>query len=227
MVVIPGPIRVLLIDDHKMFVEPMARVLASQDDLEVVGCEYTVAAGVAAVEATRPDIAIVDYLLPDGDGVRATVDILTVSPTTQVLMLTGLLDEKLLISAIDAGCSGFLTKDAASTELVGAVRQLAGGEAYVPSHLLRSLLTRLSATDRELGDDLTKREREVLVLIASGMSTAAIAAQLFVSVNTVRNHVQRTLLKLDAHSKLEAVAIAVREGLIAPRDERVPLPQRA
>jgi two-component system response regulator DevR len=208
------PIRLLLIDDHKMFVESVARHLAAEHDLEIVGCEYTVSAGVRAAEQTRPDIAIVDYLLPDGDGVGAATEILAISPTTRILMLTGLGDEGLLKLAIHAGCAGFITKDAPSAELLAAVRQVAAGEAYVPSHLLGSLLINLSTTDRGLGDDLTRREREVLVLVASGKPTADIAAELFVSINTVRNHVQRTLLKLSAHSKLEAVAIAVREGVI-------------
>jgi two-component system response regulator DevR len=217
MAVTQRQIRVLVIDDHKMFVDSMSRQLTAQDDFFVVGCEYTAAAGVSAAERTRPDIAIVDYLLPDGDGVGAATEILAVSPTTQVLMLTGLADDKLLLSAINAGCSGFLTKDAASAELVTAVRQLAAGEAYVPSRLLGTLFARLDPTDPALGDDLTIRELEVLELIASGKPTSAIAEQLFVSVNTVRNHVQRTLLKLSAHSKLEAVAIAVREGVITPQ----------
>jgi DNA-binding NarL/FixJ family response regulator len=182
-----------------------------------------VSAGVRAAEQTRPDIAIVDYLLPDGDGVGAATEILTVSPTTRILMLTGVHDEGLLRLAINAGCAGFLTKDAASAELVAAVRQVAAGEAYVPSHLLGTLLVRLSRTDQTLGHDLTKREREVLVLVASGTPTSDIAAQLFVSVNTVRNHVQRTLLKLSAHSKLEAVAIAVREGVIEAQHKVVQL----
>lgn len=219
MAVIEQKIRVLVIDDHKMFVESMSRQLTAQDDFEIVGCAYTALAGVRAAEQTRPDVAIVDYQLPDGDGVSTATAIRTASPATQILMLTGLPDEKLLMLAIDAGCTGFLTKDAASAELVAAVRQLGAGDAYIPSHLLGTLLARLSRTDHSagVGDDLTKREREVLELVASGMPTSAIADQLFVSVNTVRNHVQRTLLKLSAHSKLEAVAIAVREGVIEPQ----------
>src|SRR5579863_10582870 len=186
-----GQIRLLVIDDHKMFVENISRQLAAEHDLAIVGCEYTVTAGVRAAEQTRPDIAIVDYLLPDGDGIGAATEILAVCPTTQILLLTGLLDEKLFMMAIDAGCTGFLTKDAASAELIVAVRQLANGEAYVPSRLLGMLLARLTTTDRGLGNDLTKREREVLVLVASGRPTSDIAEQLFVSVNTIRNHVQR------------------------------------
>jgi DNA-binding NarL/FixJ family response regulator len=129
-------------------------------------------------------------------------------------MVTGAADERLVISAIDAGCTGFLTKCAATAELVSAIRTLAAGEAYVPSSVLGTVLSRFGTADRGVGADVTKREREVLVLLATGASTTSVADQLFVSVNTVRNHVQRILLKLGAHSKLEGVAIAVREGVI-------------
>jgi len=208
------PIRVLIIDDHEMFAESVARQLSAEHDLDIIASAGNVFSGVREAEKTRPDVAIVDYLLPDGDGAGATTAILAVSPDTRVLMVTGAADDRLVMSAIDAGCSGFLTKCAATAELVSAVRTLAAGEAYIPSALLGTVLSRFGPAERGLGTDVTKREREVLVLLATGASTTSVADQLFVSVNTVRNHVQRILLKLGAHSKLEGVAIAVREGVI-------------
>ena len=208
------PIRVLIVDDHEMFAESVARQLNGEDDLDIVPRASSVSTGVREAEKSRPDVAIVDYLLPDGDGAHATMEILAVSPETRVLMVTGAPDDRLVMSAINAGCVGFLTKVAATAELVSAVRTLAAGEAYIPSSLLGTVLSEFGAADTGLGADVTKREREVLELLASGASTASVADQLFVSVNTVRNHVQRILLKLGAHSKLEGVAIAVREGLI-------------
>jgi DNA-binding NarL/FixJ family response regulator len=207
------PIRVLIIDDHEMFAESVARQLSAEHDLDIIASAGSVSSGVREAEKTRPDVAIVDYLLPDGDGVGATRAILAVSPDTRVLMVTGA-DDRLVMSAIDAGCSGFLTKCAATAELVSAVRTLAAGEAYIPSALLGTVLSRFGPAERGLGTDVTRREREVLVLLATGASTTSVADQLFVSVNTVRNHVQRILFKLGAHSKLEGVAIAVREGVI-------------
>jgi DNA-binding NarL/FixJ family response regulator len=209
------PIRVLIVDDHEMFAESVARQLNAKHDLEVVARASSLDAGVREAERTRPDVAIVDYLLPDGDGARATMEVLTVSPDTRVLMVTGAEDDSLVVSAIDAGCSGFLTKRAATAELVSAVRALAAGGAYIPSRLLGTVLSRGSATGRSLGADVTTREREVFALIATGASTTNVANELCVSANTVRNHVQRVLVKLGAHSKLEGVAIAVREGVIA------------
>jgi DNA-binding NarL/FixJ family response regulator len=209
------PIRILIVDDHKMFAEGIARQLAAETDLQIVGCAFSAREGIRRAESTRPDVAIVDCTLSDSDGCAA-IELLAVDPGTRVLMLTGPQDERLVISAIDAGCSGFLTKHADTAELIAAVRQLATGESYIPSHLLSMLLPRLGTNHQDLGRDLSSREREVLELLATGAPTPKIANQLFVSVTTVRNHVQRILAKLGAHSKLEAVAIAVREGVIAP-----------
>jgi DNA-binding NarL/FixJ family response regulator len=120
-----------------------------------------------------------------------------------------------LLAAIEAGCSGFLTKDRASNEVTDAVRSAAAGEALISPAMLARLLPRLSPTHRSTAIELTAREREVLEHMAKGLSNKAIADTLFHSVNTVRNYVQSTLMKLDAHSKLEAVATAVREGLVS------------
>lgn len=208
-------IRVLIIDDHKMFVDSLARHLRDQVDIEIVGCAFSATTGLDEAETTRPDVAIIAYGLPDRDGIKVTTALRTACPDTRVLMLTGLRDERLAVDAFGAGCSGFLTKHADTAELVCAVRKLAAGESYVPSHLLACLLPHVDADDHDLGADLSSREREVLKLLATGTPTRAVADQLCVSVTTVRNHVQRILLKLSAHSKLEAVAIAVREGIIA------------
>jgi DNA-binding NarL/FixJ family response regulator len=208
------PIRILIVDDHKMFAEGIARQLGAETDLQIVGCAFSAREGIRKAESTRPHVAIVDCTLSDSDGCGA-IELLAVNPSIRVLMLTGPQDERLVVSAIDAGCSGFLTKHADTAELIAAIRQLAAGESYIPSHLLSLLLPRLGTNHRDLGKDLSSREREVLELLATGAPTTKIADQLFVSVTTVRNHVQRILVKLSAHSKLEAVAIAVREGVIA------------
>jgi two-component system, NarL family, response regulator DevR len=206
-------LRIAVVDDHEMFAESIARVLATQPDLEVVGVARTSAEGAALVEATRPDVAVLDYQLPDADGAEAAARLRAVSPETRVLILTGLADERLLTAAIDAGCAGFLTKDRAVDELVRAVRLVHAGDAYVPPGMLANLLPRLGRNYRGVGTDLTPREREVLELLALGLSNQAIAERLVLSVHTVRHHVQNVLAKLGAHSKLEAVATA-REGIL-------------
>lgn len=208
-----GAIRVVIIDDHKMLLEGTARLLDQEEDLEVVGTASSFIKGRELVAECAPDVAIIDYHLPDGDGAALTREIVSLSPATKVLILTGEPDESLLVTALEAGCSGFLTKDKAVEELAGAVRLAAIGEAYIPTHLVSVLLPRFRGERKGLGSDLTQREWEILRLMKSGASAPKIAATVFLSVNTVRNHTQNILTKLGAHSKLEAIAIATREGL--------------
>jgi DNA-binding NarL/FixJ family response regulator len=207
-------IRVLIVDDHEMFVQSLDRVLRDEPDIEVVGWANSCAVAVELAETLRPGVAIVDYLLPDGDGITTAATVRTVSPGTRVLLLTGLSDNRLAASAIEAGCSGFLTKDKAVRELVSAVRLADAGDAYLSPDVLASVLRGLDRSHRGLGFDLSVREQEVLQLLAAGVSNKDIAARLNLSFHTIRNHVQNVIVKLGAHSKLEAVAIAAHEGLV-------------
>ncbi|TMK19984.1 MAG: response regulator transcription factor, partial [Actinobacteria bacterium] len=143
-------------------------------------------------------VVLMDYELPDGDGATATQRIKSEMPETQVVMVTSFDDESVLVRAIEAGASGFITKHKAIQEVSSAVRAAKAGEAF----------------PRGLGADLTPRESEVLKMLAEGVSNQKIAEKLVVSMHTVRNHVQNVITKLGAHSKLEAVATAMREGLL-------------
>ncbi|MFN8018288.1 MAG: response regulator transcription factor [Acidimicrobiales bacterium] len=209
------PIRVLVVDDHRMFSESLARLLGAEDDIEVVAVLDDAPPVLPAVRGMAPRVVLLDHHLPNGTGAELTAAIKSERPDTMVVILTGATDDRILLAAIDAGCSGFLTKDHAADEVVRAVRLAAAGEALIPPALLARLLPRLNRANHGLGSDLSPREREVLELMATGLSNKAIAGQLFLSVNTVRNHVQQILVKLDAHSKLEAVATAAREGIVS------------
>jgi DNA-binding NarL/FixJ family response regulator len=207
-------IRVLLVDDHRMVLDGFEAALAPAGDIAVVGA---VSSGADAQDAARrlaPDVVLIDFGLPDVDGAAAAAEIRRHRPETKVVMVTGLVDEAVVLRAVEAGCSGYITKHQPVEQLVGAVRAAAAGEALISPAMLSKLLPRLQRTHRRLGSDLTSREREVLQLLAEGLSNQAIAADLYVSVNTVRSHVQNVLTKLGAHSKLEAAAIAAREGLV-------------
>jgi DNA-binding NarL/FixJ family response regulator len=206
--------RVVIVDDHRMFAESLARLLADEEDVDVVGIVQDPTRAGEVIDELDPDVVLVDYQMPGRDGVQVTADIKRDHPSTMVVMLTSSVDDHVLLSAIDAGCSGFLTKDRAASEVTTAVRAAAAGEALISPAQLARLLPRLSRAHRTLGSDLTDRERELLRHLATGASNKAIAAELSLSVNTVRNYVQSVLGKLDAHSKLEAVATAVREGII-------------
>jgi DNA-binding NarL/FixJ family response regulator len=207
-------IGVLIVDDHLMFAQSLARLLRDEEDIDVVGIASN---GTNALELTRrlqPTVVLVDYQMPEQNGVTVTAEIKRNHPSIRVVMLTGWTEDRVLLSAIDAGCSGFLTKDLAATEVASAVRAAALGEAFVSTAMLARLLPKLKRTYRSVGDALTDREREVLTHLARGRTNKAIASEMNLSVNTIRNYVQSVLTKLDAHSKLEAVSTAVRENII-------------
>jgi DNA-binding NarL/FixJ family response regulator len=159
-----------------------------------------------------------DYELPDGDGVSAARAIKAVVPDTHVVLLTSNADEDVLVAAIEAGAAGFVTKHKPAAEVTAAIRAAAGGEMLVSSDMLARLLPRMNrAAERKGAYDLTARELEVLELLAEGTPNHELGARMGISRNTVRNHVQNLLTKLGVHSRLEAVALATREGLLRPR----------
>jgi len=210
-------IRVVIVDDHDMVAAALASVLEQQPDITVVGRFGRVEGVVELVRQVHPRVVIADYDLPDGDGIGLARTVLDVDADARVLLLTGFTGQHIVAAALEAGCAGFVTKGRPLTELVQAVRTVDRGETYVAPDLLAGLLPQFHRDRRPRGADpttLTARELDVLVLMASGATNQAIADHLHLSVHTIRNHVKQVLVKLDAHSKLQAVATALRTGLI-------------
>ncbi|MEO7804422.1 MAG: response regulator transcription factor [Actinomycetota bacterium] len=207
-------IKVLVVDDHHMVAEVLTSALREEPELDVVGMAHTVAEALGAARRFEPDVVLMDYRLPDGDGATATAQLRAIRPQTRVVILTAFADEGSLVSALEAGCSGFITKDKAFREVVSAVRAAHEGEALISQELLVRLLPKIQRRSLGLGSNLTARENEILRLLADGVSNASIAERLTLSLNTVRNHVQSIITKLGAHSKLEAVANAAKEGIL-------------
>jgi len=208
-------IRAVIVDDHPVISEGLFRILSAEADIELAGTASKVIDALVMVERHRPHVVLMDYLLPDGDGVEATKKILKRWPETKVLMMSGSEVPDVHILAFAAGCVGFLAKNRPWGEVVGAVRAASRGESVIRADDFADLLTQLGRTTNGPSKRLTSREIDVLQLLAVGRTTPAIAADLFVSAHTVRNHVSNILSKLDAHSKLEAVAVAVRDGVIS------------
>lgn len=212
-----SPVRVLIVDDHQVLASSLAQALDAEPDLISVGVAGSLAQAAALIPASAPDVLLLDHRLPDGDGVDAVSQLRALRPTMAVIILTASAAEHLMVTAIESGVSGFLSKTRSLGEVTSAVRAAAAGEAVISPEMLARLLPRLNRSGRAGQTTLTEREREVLGLVSEGLTNAVIAERLVVSVHTVRNHVANLSAKLGARSKLEALSIAMREGLLPDR----------
>lgn len=197
-----------------MVAEGLAAALAVDPGLVVVGTAGTVRDGMEMIADSKPDVVLMDLLLPDGDGASATESIRAASPSTCVVLITSASGDDIIGRAIEAGCSGLLSKTEPVANVRAAIHRAGAGEAVFVAEDLLSLVDRLNRGN-QVAASLTEREREVLELLARGASTQGIANTLVLSLHTVRNHVRNVMMKLGAHSRLEAVAIALRDGLVA------------
>jgi DNA-binding NarL/FixJ family response regulator len=208
------PTRVLVVDDHQIVAGSLRLAIDAEDDLLCVGTAGSLAEGRSMIRTTAPDVLLLDHRLPDGDGVAALPELLDLRPTMAVVIVTGSAADQVLLDAIAGGAAGFISKTRDLSELTSAVRAAALGESVISPSMLARLLPRMRRGTPSARTELTEREREVLALMSEGLSNQAIADRLVVSVHTVRNHVANLSSKLGAHSKLEALSIAIRNGLL-------------
>jgi NarL family two-component system response regulator LiaR len=213
-------IRVLIVDDHRMFADALVALLESEESIDVVAA---VGSGEEALDAcgpARPDVVLMDIDLPGMDGIQATRGVLRICPHARVVGISAMRDPQLLARAIAAGASGFVPKTRAAEELVRAVRAAAAGEMVLPEGELAPVLDRLRKASERSGDvdarfaSMTSREIEVLQAFADGLSTDEVGVRFGIGVRTVRSHVENVLAKLGVHSKLEAVLLGLRAGVI-------------
>ncbi|HYY08432.1 MAG TPA: response regulator transcription factor [Actinomycetota bacterium] len=213
-------IRVLLADGQSLFREAMKVVLETQADFQVVAEAADGMHAVAEAERIEPDLALVDSELPNGDGIRTTRMIADRTPTCRILFMSQHEDDRGLISSLEAGATGFVTKGSPIGELMEVARRVHRGETTIPPQMLGTLLASLIKSKREHDDalrrlaKLTRREREVLALLAQGADNEGIAQPLVISPETARTHVQNVLGKLGVHSRLEAAAFVIQNGLV-------------
>ena len=207
-------IDVLIADDQVLLAQLLERVLGDAEGVRVVAVVGTAADACATARKLNPEVVLMDFRFPDGNGVQAATEILREVPDTKVVMLTAVEDDSIFLAAIQAGCSGFLTKHRALEDVEDAVRAVAGGEVLIAPDVLARVLRRVERDGADGTAELTPRELEVLALSAEGLTNPEIARRLVLSVKTVGNHVQNILAKLDSHSKLEAVTVAARRGLL-------------
>jgi DNA-binding NarL/FixJ family response regulator len=199
----------LIVDDHEVVREGLRLSLSRAPHVRVVGEASDGAAAVALAERRRPDVVIMDVRMPGMDGLEATKELLERVPETAVLIFTAYSERSLLTRGLESGAKGYVLKEAPHQTLVRAIEKVSQGEGYIDPALMPAFLT-----GRGKEDILTGREREILQLLADGMSNADVAEKLFISQETVKSHVRHILSKLEADTRTQAVAIALREAII-------------
>jgi DNA-binding NarL/FixJ family response regulator len=205
---VPEEITCLLVDDHEVVREGLRLSLSRAPHIRVVGEAGDGETAVALAERRRPDVVIMDVRMPGMDGLEATKTLIAKVPDAKVLIFTAYNEKSLLSRGLESGAKGYILKEAPHQTLVRAIEKVAAGEGYVDPALMPDFLS------KERDDMLTTREREILQLLADGMSNADVAGRLFISQETVKSHVRHILAKLEADTRTHAVAIALREAII-------------
>jgi DNA-binding NarL/FixJ family response regulator len=215
-------ITVAIIEDHQILVDSLGLMLRYEPDMEFLGAASSLSDGRILVENCSPDVLLLDVGLPDGNGLDMIPKVNTTSPDTHIIVLTSLSDEATLMRVVDSGISGFVSKDSQLSDLLETIRKAADGEIVMPTSLLMGLLMRLprdkaAAYKDERGwERLTIREQEILELLAKGKSGNEIAEELHIAPLTVRTHIRNMMSKMGVHSRLEAVAFGLKNGIIDP-----------
>jgi DNA-binding NarL/FixJ family response regulator len=202
-------ITVLIVDDHEVVREGLRLSLSRAPHIRVIGEASDGENAIALVERRKPDVVIIDVRMPGMDGLEATKEIMKRVPDAAVLIFTAFSERSLLARGLESGAKGYILKEAPHETLLRAIERVAKGEGYVDPALMPAFLSGKDQTDM-----LTAREREILQLLADGMSNAEVASKLFISQETVKSHVRHILTKLEADTRTHAVAIALRESII-------------
>jgi DNA-binding NarL/FixJ family response regulator len=216
------PVRVLLVDDDDLMRAGITAVLSSDETIEVIGEAPDGRVAVERAIALRPDVILMDVRMPGLDGIAATREVLGVSPDVKVVILTTFEQDDYIFGALSAGASGFLLKRTRPEELIAAIHTVAAGDSLLSPSVTRTVIQRMAqqpapdASSQARLDELTPREREVLELIARGLSNGQIAAALVVEESTVKTHVKHILRKLRLRDRVHAVIFAYESGLSRP-----------
>ena len=213
-------ISVLIVDDHPIVRQGLRTLLELQDDIHVVGEAKNGKDGVAQTALLKPDVVLMDLVMPEMDGISATQQITDLKQSTRVIALTSFVEDDKVIPAIQAGAVSFLLKDVAPNELIEAIRAAFHGESRLHPNVMRKLMNQVATQQTQtpiLTDELTAREIEVLSLVAQGLSNREMAEKLVISEKTVKSHVSSLLNKLNLQDRTKLAIFAIRNGLVAEK----------
>jgi DNA-binding NarL/FixJ family response regulator len=206
------PLRLVLIEDHQALREGL-ELLLGREGCQVVGTAGDATHGRTLVERLDPDVALIDIRLGEDSGIRLTAELLDADPERRVVLYTGSSDIDMLISGLDSGARGYALKDGTPSELTTALTTVAEGGTYVDPRLHPALLSRRATQTQK---SLSKREREIMDLLAQGLTGEQVAEKLYLSPETIKTHIRNAMSKLEANTRVHAIAIALREGFISP-----------
>jgi DNA-binding NarL/FixJ family response regulator len=205
------PLRLVLIEDHQALREGL-ELLLDRAGIEVAGAAGTAEEGRRLIERHDPDVALIDIQLGDSSGIELTAQLIDADPDRRIVLYTGSNEIDLLISGLDSGARGYALKEGTQSELRTAIETVAEGGTYVDPRLHPALLSRKATQTQKA---LSKREREIMDLLAQGLTGEQVAEKLFLSPETIKTHIRNAMNKLEAHTRVHAIAIALREGFIS------------
>ena len=206
------PLRLVLIEDHQALREGL-ELLLGREGIEVLGTAGSAQEGQELVEQFEPDVALIDIRLGEDSGIDLTAKLVDADPERRIMLYTGSSEIDLLISGLDSGARGYALKDGAPSELTTALTTVAEGGTYVDPRLHPALLSRRATQTQK---SLSKREREIMELLSQGLTGEQVAERLFLSPETIKTHIRNAMNKLEANTRVHAIAIALREGFISP-----------
>ena len=210
----PSPVTVFLVDDHEVVRRGLIDLLGTDQDLEVIGEAGSVAAAMAHIPALRPDVAVLDVRLPDGNGIELCRDLLSAMPDLRCLMLTSFTSDEAMLDAILAGASGYVVKDIKGMELAKAIKDVGAGRSLLDNRAAAALMAKLrgAAERADTLSGLTEQERVLLGLLGEGLTNKQVAAQMFLAEKTVKNYVSRLLAKLGMERRTKAAVFVSKLG---------------
>jgi DNA-binding NarL/FixJ family response regulator len=208
------PLRLVLIEDHQALREGLELLLA-RDGIEVLGTAGNADDGRVLVETLAPDVSLIDIRLGEDSGIELTAHLIDADPTRRIVLYTGSSEIELLIKGLDSGALGYALKEGTQAELRTAIKTVADGGTYVDPRLHSALLSRRATQTQRM---LSKREREIMDLLAQGLTGEQVAERLYLSPETIKTHIRNAMNKLEAHTRVHAIAIALRKGFISAPD---------